>query len=235
MSPLLLKALPLIFLGICVVSAFIFINFQNEIVTFFRRLSEKRMRQKFLTTHKDKLFINASEWNARIWPDTRFFTYDPKTFEMTVAKFCRELFAGNFTRETEFVGYVAPNMNVELIKNFWKEINKRLNLKDADCVQVFETNYDGYLLFKIPHFWSANAMTRGFFTMFVRCGANHFKGDFEKALKDYHLTLGILNAVNYFLEGYTRPANNGVCIGGVYSEFHNDKPAAFKEKMLKRA
>jgi hypothetical protein len=208
--------------------------FRDEIILWVRRKYAHNKCSSFLKANKDKYFIFPSKWNARVWPDSRFFIYDETLKSMGEARYCRELFARNFKDDVRMIGYVAPRLNLKLIKDFWTEIESSLGITGNEKIFISETNYPNFIVFTVPKRWRENRMARGFFTLFVRCSCNHYVGNFTKALTEYKLTAKILPAVRYFLEGNTIPTNSYIGFCGVVHEFEDNNIDEIKEKIKKR-
>ncbi len=135
------------------------------------------------------------------------------SFKHSGHRSCREEFAGYMNDATTHIGYAYNGINFKLVEAFWKEVEKRIGLKDSKSV-VHETTMKNVVVIELDPFWVKNTTRRSFCTLLLRAAALFYKGDFDAALKAYPLSASILPAVNHFLSGKTTPTYEGSEISG---------------------
>lgn len=152
---------------------------------------------------------------------------------------CRESFGDYFGNATEYFGWRSNNLNLAKMNEFWDKITSFLG--EHTRPKFFQAQLENLILVQVPEFWRANDTRQGFFTLFLRCSAVYYQGDFEKALSNYHLSNNIQFAVKHFLAGYTTPTfgSLGYVSGrgkGIVAQF-SDKHVSQNEveKMLIKA
>lgn len=139
---------------------------------------------------------------------------------------CREGFAELFHDKLTHVVYnhhaKQGGMDIKLATAFWREIEKKLGLKES---VIHECNKPNTLIIEVDPWWSINSTRRSFFTLFLRCACVHYKGDFDAAFKAYSLAAPIIPAITHFLNGNTTPTYDTYELGdrngykGVYAKF----------------
>ncbi len=148
---------------------------------------------------KEVITITENGQNVNYkYPEGAFigFTNNENYLIRTVAG-CRETFQGYFSQYPNNIAWIQDGLNIERLNEFFELIEKKLKLKDK--VTFHPTNYNNIVLIVVPPFWRDSLPLRQFFTMFIRCGAVHFKDDLESALDLYSLTREIRPTVDHFL------------------------------------
>ena len=160
-----------------------------------------------------------------------FFVYNRLVKIVNHFTYCREIFNQDyyFDSGTEYVGYIAPNLNILLVNQFFNKLAQKYGLKAK--IVIYQTNYKDAIVIKVPNFWKNTFVRREVFTLLLRCAAQYFKKeqDIACALTKYPLTFSCDVALKRFLTGYT------VCtkedLGG-FVDFFKDKTKKQVEKFL---
>lgn len=133
-----------------------------------------------------------------------FFIFNPKTRRVGAADTCREVIGWHFKRNTSFLGFVRPDLNINSLNTFWEKIEKKLKL-DIPTVLYPVANEPNMVILELSPFWLENSTRRGFCTLFLRCGAVYFEDKLLHAILDYDLAHRIKDVIYWFLEGNTVP------------------------------
>ncbi len=149
-----------------------------------------------------------------------FFTYDPKTLYPNNIASCREEFFGSFGKNTKWIGFITPVLNIKLLNKFFTKIENQLKIKKQTV--FYHSNLKGAVIIEVADFWLENQCRRSLFTLLLRCGAVYFKNDFDKAINSYNLAKATKNAIHYFLAGNVNPTFTDI-EGGFYSKFQSLK------------
>jgi hypothetical protein len=147
---------------------------------------------------------------------------------------CREEFAERFDIESRYVGFAATHMNSELVQKFWDLIAEKLGEKFR--VTVFNTQFPNFILLKLPTAWTENDTVRGMFSLLLRAsGPHYYRGaeNFDTSFGAYSLLARCRSAVNWFLQGYTKPIFNKLPAGGLVSSFSYHTAEMLKRDLLK--
>lgn len=127
-------------------------------------------------------------------------------------RYCRDLFADKFHRDTEYIlygcGYKKANKFIQFIA--WAE--KLLKIKRST---IYPTQRSNVVLIQVSPFWRQSSMRRSFFTALLRCSVvlrpNTRPKNFKKVLYSCKYFAKTKIAVRRFLSRHThyRGANWG--------------------------
>lgn len=130
-----------------------------------------------------------------------FFIYNKGKFPHKYE--CRESFhyrADRLFRPSSFVGFAKNKLNVLKINEFFEILEDKLRIQDKTI--VFYTDNKRYVVLKPSPFWSKTQPNKQLFTLFLRCAAKHYNGDFDKALHNYYYTRVITPVIKALFKGY---------------------------------
>ena len=117
---------------------------------------------------------------------------------------CCEFFAPNFKRNTKFILFYCPNIQIENIAEFLIKVEKKLNIIKYSSVHAVSHKWENaFCTIKLSPWWTKNAARRGFLTILLRCSLS-YKGNFNEALYSRAYTKETKKAVTKFFKGYTR-------------------------------
>lgn len=141
-----------------------------------------------------------------------FFTYNPKTGSAGDETFsCREGFEYYLNNNTHWVGFIYDNLDIKKLNSFFVKIENQLKIKEkttfyhASC-QENDKGYDHSdysTIINVSPFWMTDTVKRGFFTLFLRCGAVFYKNNIEEAINEYDLASDVKTHIFWFLSGNT--------------------------------
>lgn len=181
-----------------------------------------------------KLMINKQGTQQfSYYPTQYFFIYYKESGKVFNFSYCREIFAGYFQSNSEYVGYIAPNLNITLINKFFNAVHRKLKLKEKTI--IYKTNYKNAILFKVPKFWRESHLKREVFTLMLRCACHHYKdGDsLETGLLRYNLTAHCNIAITHFLNGHTNFWNSHFGYTGFVDFFKYKSEKTIKKYLVK--
>lgn len=167
-----------------------------------------------------------------------FFLYDRDTKnilinnECTVVQ-CRESFAVMFKEQYKRIGFVCKSMNIEKLNEFFEEIENKLNLTEKTL--FIKSNHENTVIIRPAPFWLESYFHKQVLTLFIRCGAVYYNGDFAQAIDAYHLTRtpGVKEALYYFLDNNTKPTYDSSQTHGFVTTFQNANLEQIKQKLVK--
>ncbi len=138
-----------------------------------------------------------------------FYLRGDKTFNVGLGLLkCRETFSFYFaTNFIKYIGFKKENININSINEFFEIIEDKLNLKER--TEFYKTDLNDTIIVEMSNFWRQNDTTIQVFTLFLRCAAIHYNGDFNKAIQTYKLSNYVKLALEHFLKGNTKPAYTG--------------------------
>lgn len=149
-------------------------------------------------------YIDAYYMNNMNSPRCGYFSLiqklDNNVVRTQYSSFCRETF-GSYFQRNGLIGFSKKNLNIDKLNEFWEKLEDKLKLKTRTV--FYRTTENNRVVIKLSNFWFQNKIRRGFCTLFLRCGAVYYKGNFKKALLSYHLLARIKRAVTLFLSGKT--------------------------------
>jgi hypothetical protein len=145
-----------------------------------------------------------------------FFIYDASKNLIVNQHHCREVISywiyfpnnGYQYNNWEHIGFRFNKLNIDKVKQFFDIIEKYLG--ERAKVEIIPTQYKEFVIIKLPPFWAKDVFRHNVFTLFLRCACVYFKGDFERALKDYELTNKVKHIIDYFLQGYVNDVNKSI-------------------------
>jgi hypothetical protein len=132
-----------------------------------------------------------------------FFIIDKKNKTIlhdTWPRTCRVEFASDFQRGKNWIGFQILNLKIDLLNEFFQNIEKKLNIKNPT---VFYYSNENVVVINVSSFWMKTALKRSVFTLFLRCGAMYYNGNFLNAINSYDLTYKVKSALERFLDGHT--------------------------------
>lgn len=96
-------------------------------------------------------------------------------------------------------------LNLELMRNFWAKIFKKLG-KDSEFT-INESNFNNLCIIDLPDFWNKTDTARSLFSLLLRASViYHAKGHtLLKTLKAYPLAVKAMPAIKWYLKGNTIP------------------------------
>lgn len=150
---------------------------------------------------------------------------------------CRESFGDYFNRYNSFVGFaIRPDsiFNIKKLNKFWSLIENKLNIRRGKTRFFACKDYKSVVIIKPAKFWLKNDTTRGFFSLFLRCGVVYYKGNLNKSFENYDLASEIIPAIKYFLKGNTKPTYKNLEGDGIVDHFSGiDYTAGLRENLVK--
>lgn len=116
---------------------------------------------------------------------------------------CRDQFLAGTTEKTDVAGFLSPGVDIQVLNNFFEEIETKLNLSEK--VIFHASTIPNLIVVEIPNFWREHIARRSLFSLFLRAGAIYYKTSFENAIESYPLANSIKPAIDFFLDGNIFP------------------------------
>src|SRR5688572_20099948 len=110
----------------------------------------------------------------------KFCFFNPKIGLISGIRECRIEFGWIMRKNRNFIGFIKNKINIESLNRFWSHIENKLNIYPKTIFH--KTNEDNIIVLEISPFWSENITNKNFFTLFLRCGAIHYDGNFNDAI-----------------------------------------------------
>ncbi len=164
-----------------------------------------------------------------------FFYYQPDDETRSYSTECREVVevyrSRNWRGDISHLGFRRPRLNIKRLNAFFALIAP--HTKD---IVIHATDQADACVVDVPYFWRRNAMRRGFFTLFLRMACVYFKGDLDKAIRQYALASRITPAIKHFLAGNTILTAKGLRGSGIVDHFRgHDKDVGQMLKSTRQA
>ena len=116
---------------------------------------------------------------------------------------CREEVEEEFHyhyEKTRGLAFHLEKIDIINIDRFFNYIYKAAKIPGPP-IKFSLTNLDDVIHIEIPKFWQENRVIFSLFTLFLRCAAIYYKGDFNKAIINYKLASKIKKTISYFMKG----------------------------------
>jgi len=165
--------------------------------------------------------------------------FNQETFEPDASAImtCRESFFSKYKGEKYFMfsPHAETNNAFKNVEKFWKLIEGKLGRKFR--ITVFPTNIPNLYVIQPWSGWRESHVSLSLLSLFVRWSFCYYNGDWENSFNLYKYADDTKDAINRFLEGYTKPTfsafestGNGYGVGWM-GTFHKC-PQAQLEKLL---
>ena len=159
-------------------------------------------------TNSEIINISKSNGISYVNGSTRslFFLYNhqenPCDSLVHCASYCREVFSDYFSDKNLTIGYSVRSFisfDFDKLVEFFNILETKLELTEKTVFH--KTDINNIVIISVPEYWRQCSAARGFFTLFLRCGAEYYHGNFDNALIKYELTAKIPKTINHFLSG----------------------------------
>jgi|ERR1017187_10155216 hypothetical protein len=168
-----------------------------------------------------------------VYGDGCFWMIDPATLEVLRGDTCRERFASPFQKDTKFICFSCSHLDIRTLNQFFQNIEKKLGLETQTV--FYYTNKKCAVVIMVSEFWLSNTTRRSIFSLFLRCGAVHYRNEmnFEQAIDNYHLTREVKPAIKWFMDGNITPTYTDSEIGyGFVNKFRGYSETEYLRKLL---